>query len=138
MQENAVFVAELSHLPEIMSWVREHIALSGCDDQIGKKIEVSLEEVFVNIISYAYEDHSGSIEVLVDITPSQRISFIIKDRGQPFNPTEHGTVIDVEVPIEQRSPGGLGIAFVKHFMDEILYELHGNYNVLTIKKNYNG
>lgn len=135
MQDNAVFVAELSHLPKIMDWVRGHIVFSECDAQTANKIEVSLEEIFVNIISYAYQDQAGSIEVLADIQPSQQLVFTIKDRGSPFNPIDHQAL--TELPIEERSPGGLGIIFVKHFMDAMDYRRDGNYNVLTLKKSCN-
>ena len=46
---------------------------------------------------------------------------IFRDPGTPFDPTKHDSV-DIDQPIGERTPGGLGIHLVKKMMDEVIYE----------------
>ncbi len=132
--ESQVFVAEISELPKMLEWVRGCVSEAGLDMGQQKKIEISMEEILVNIISYAYADESGTVEVMASWEPKSHLKFILKDRGRAFNPLEHHAVIDPNIPIDERHEGGLGIALVKEFMDEMIYKRDGTYNVLTLKK----
>jgi anti-sigma regulatory factor (Ser/Thr protein kinase) len=96
---------------------------------------VALEEILVNVASYAYEDGKGEITidyVLID-SPQKMISITISDEGKAFNPLEAEDP-DTTLPVEQRKIGGLGIFIVKKTMDVIDYDRKYNKNVLTIKK----
>ena len=132
--ESQVFVAEISELPKMLEWVRGCVSEAGLDTGQQKKIEISMEEILVNIISYAYADESGTVEVMASWESKSYLKFVLKDRGAAFNPLEHQAVIDPNIPIEERTEGGLGIALVKQFMDEMVYKRDGTYNVLTLKK----
>ena len=39
----------------------------------------------------------------------------------------------LDAPIEERTPGGLGVHLVKASMDEVIYRRDGSRNVLTMK-----
>ncbi len=58
----------------------------------------------------------------------------IKDDGIPFNPLESKT-LDLEIPIEERERGGMGIHIASELMDEIEYFRKQNKNILVMKKN---
>ena len=122
----------------MLEWVRTQVNAAGFKAPLVKKIELCLEEVLVNIISYAYEDREGSIELLAQIKKDDYLEITIKDRGKAFDPTMRDTKIDNDLPIEEREIGGLGIALVKEFMDEILYRRDGVYNVLCLRKYVRG
>lgn len=132
--DNAVFVAELSELPDMLSWVRAKSSLAGFNQSARHKIEVSLEEVLVNIIKYAHSDTAGTVDLTAHWVIDDYIEFTLKDRGQPFNPAKHKASIDTDLPLEERSMGGVGITIVKEFMDEMQYKRDGIYNVLTLRK----
>lgn len=93
-------------------------------------LELSLEEIFVNIVSYAYEDgerHPVHFEVEVD---SDMIGMAFIDEGRPFNP------LAVEnsrpKPPSEHDVGGLGIGFVRHMRDMMEYQRQGARNVLRL------
>ncbi|MCR4562507.1 MAG: SpoIIE family protein phosphatase [Bacilli bacterium] len=98
------------------------------------KIEVALEELLVNIASYAYAPETGDIEIEYEIKDSPR-SVIIKimDEGKPFDPLQAKDP-DTTLPEDERQIGGLGIFIVKNTMDEIEYHRIDDKNVLIIKK----
>ena len=121
------FQPNLASLEQIFNLVRT--SLSGTEE-IKKKIELAVEEVVVNIISYA---HSPFIEV--EVKERDGVAYItIKDWGDPFNPLAHKDDLHEGAPIEELEEGGLGIFFLKKIMDEITYERLGDQNILKIKK----
>jgi anti-sigma regulatory factor (Ser/Thr protein kinase) len=116
------FVAKLDQLPAMLAWVREQCASPALPV---KKIELAMEEILVNIISYAYPAKPGQIHLSCEHL-SDALRFTIKDQGIPFNPLDHP-----EPPPTPEKPGGLGIHFAKSLLT-LKYERHEPYNVLTL------
>ena len=95
---------------------------------------LAVEEIFVNISSYAYHPEVGQAEVGVDIDgdpPTVTIRFL--DQGRPFNPLEKPDA-DITLSAQDREIGGLGILLVKKIMDQVDYVYENGRNILTIKK----
>jgi len=96
------------------------------------EILIAVEEVFVNIASYAYEpEEEGNVNL--SVTGNGKAVIRFEDSGLPFNPLERAGP-DLDVPIMERNIGGLGIHFVKNMMDEVEYVYAGGKNILTISK----
>lgn len=125
--------AKIEYLDRVMSFVKE--CLSGYDiDHIEYALELGVEELFTNIVNYAYTEMTGEVVVRgeIELTPLLcRFSFI--DRGIPFNPLER-EMPDTGLPIEERPIGGLGIFLVRKLFDEIYYEYKDHCNVFTVVK----
>ena len=61
------------------------------------------------------------------------IELELRDDGEPFDPTKQ-TRPNVQLSVDDRDIGGLGIHLVTTLMDKVEYERDGDYNVLrTIK-----
>lgn len=96
------------------------------------KIRLCIEEVVENIVSYAYKDGNGFVEVGTRIDNGVlEISF--KDAGVRFNPLEKEDP-DITLAIEDRPIGGLGIFLCKQMMDDIRYSYENGENRLTMYK----
>lgn len=96
-------------------------------------LTMACEEIVVNVISYAYPDKEGDIEIEYRKLKNKKgleIDFV--DWGIPFNPLEKEAP-DLKVPIEDRKIGGLGIHLVSKTMDEVFYKRMDDMNCLTIK-----
>lgn len=113
-------------------------------EKLGKKIGLSkklifeinlaLDELFTNIISYGFHDEDEH-NIKVTITPlKEEICLSIEDDGVPFNPIEFEAP-DVAGTVDNCKVGGLGIHIMRKLMDDICYERCGDKNVLTLKKN---
>jgi sigma-B regulation protein RsbU (phosphoserine phosphatase) len=63
----------------------------------------------------------------------KELTFVLRDNGRPFDPTT-APEVDITLPAEQRSVGGLGIHLIRHYMDAFSYERVDDQNVLTMKK----
>jgi serine/threonine-protein kinase RsbW len=97
------------------------------------EINLALDELFTNIISYGFPDDEEHL-IEITITPQNKmLCLCIEDDGVPFNPVEVNQP-DLQCNIEECKIGGLGIHLIKNLMDEVCYERCGDKNVLTLKK----
>ena len=130
-----VIPAVVSDVRQGINPILEFLKEQGVEHKILYKIELSIEEVLVNVASYAYDEpNTGNITIQYQIKESpRRIVINITDEGKPFNPLERPEP-DVTLPSDQREIGGLGIFIVRKTMDEIKYDRKNNKNVLTLKK----
>jgi anti-sigma regulatory factor (Ser/Thr protein kinase) len=103
-------------------------------DLVGE-IRLALEEIVTNIIAYGYEDRADHTIRVTLVNTKQDITLSIRDDARPFNPLEQPGP-DLEIPLEDRGIGGLGIHLVREIMDEIDYrrEEGGNLLVMTRHK----
>jgi serine phosphatase RsbU (regulator of sigma subunit)/anti-sigma regulatory factor (Ser/Thr protein kinase) len=96
-------------------------------------LNLALEEILTNIISYGYtDDREHEIRVNLNVQPGE-VRIEVEDDGQPFNPLE-APEPDTTQPLEERIVGGLGIHLVRKLMDGLDYKRQGDRNLLTIKK----
>ena len=97
------------------------------------QITLALEEVLVNIQSYAYTDKEAhEITVTLSAGTTEFVAKIIDD-GRPFNPLESKKP-DVTESLDARKVGGLGIFLVRNVMDGVEYKRENGKNILMLKK----
>lgn len=126
--------ANVENLDDVLAFVDKILEELYCSPKAQMQIDVSVEELFVNIANYAYAPGTGSatIRVAKQNDPSGvAITFI--DSGVPYNPLAKKDP-DITLSAEERQIGGLGIYMAKKSMDSIEYEYTDGQNILTIKK----
>ena len=129
--------AEKERLNEIIQFVDDILMKAHCPMKTQLIMEVAVEEIFINIASYAYVK-MNSDENIVEIecgVLDHTIYLSFKDKGKAYNPLEKKDP-NLNVSIDQRTIGGLGIYMVKSMVDEISYEHLDDTNILYIKKNF--
>jgi serine/threonine-protein kinase RsbW len=131
------FPAKLNNLSEMIHWIRDQIFSLGLDDANIWKIELASEEALVNIINHGYKQKSGEIEIEFH-SSSNQLEIILRDKGPKFNPLECEIAINVTTPLEERKVGGLGILFIREYMDEVRYKREDGANILILVKNLTG
>jgi len=95
-------------------------------------LNLALEEILTNIISYGYDDREEH-EIIVRLSLEQgELTVEVEDDGRPFNPLE-ALEPDLNKPLEERPVGGLGIHLVRKLMDELAYQRQEGRNLLLIK-----
>lgn len=127
--------ADTAKLPDVLAFVDGILESAGCSPKAQMQIDVAVEEIFVNIAHYAYENGSGS--VIIGITMSEdpaAASITFADNGIPYDPLSHEDP-DISLSAEQREIGGLGILMVRKTMDDVRYEYKDGQNLLTLVKN---
>lgn len=129
-----VIEAKVENLEKVISFVDEELESCGCPIKSQTQVDVAVEEIFVNIASYAYESGVGNVTIRVEVDNdplSVKLTFL--DNGVPFDPLAKEDP-DVTLSAMERPIGGLGIFMVKKSMDDISYEYKDGQNILTIKK----
>ena len=122
--------SELERLCEKCEELGQTIGLS---DKSVFEINLALDELFTNIISYGFKDqkeHSIKIEITVD---DNHLHMRIEDDGIAFNPLAVEPP-DFQCGIEECRVGGLGIHLIRKLMDDVQYQRVGNKNVITLKR----
>jgi anti-sigma regulatory factor (Ser/Thr protein kinase) len=123
-------LAELSTLCEKLEGVGEALGLSR---RSLFEVNLALDELFTNIISYGFDDQSEHIIQVLISADNNLLTVVLEDDGIPFNPVDR---LSPELPcdLEECKVGGLGIHLVKNLVDEVAYRRSGDKNVLTLKK----
>ena len=95
---------------------------------------LSIEEIFVNIYSYAYPHSEGYVWIEIDYVANRnKVTILFEDEGVPFDPTARKNP-DITLCAEKRKIGGLGIYMVKKLTDCMVYEYKDKKNRLKIGK----
>ncbi len=124
---------ELSGLSTLTQAFSEFRKKCPIPEKVSNSVELVLDEVISNIISYAHEEQG---RYFIDITISiegEQVVIEICDDGKKFNPLEVQTP-DTESELDKRPVGGLGLHIVRNVMDEVYYNYSNNRNCLLIKK----
>ena len=131
-----VFPAKIDSLHSMLEWIVS--CLAGWDRKSVRRVELASEEAIVNIIHHAYQGRPESIEISVKTFPKSAEIFF-KDHGPPFDPLQRKAP-DCSGRLEDREVGGLGIHFMRQYMDEVRYAREANCNVLVfvIRSSQNG
>lgn len=98
------------------------------DDHQANRLRLAVEEAVGNII-----DYSGATELTLSADISDGLlSITITDDGKPFNPLA-APEPDLDMSIENRKPGGLGIMYMRKMSDDLSYQRTDHQNILNIK-----
>jgi sigma-B regulation protein RsbU (phosphoserine phosphatase) len=124
-------VAELERLAELVDgFVEKH----GLPEKLAFNLNVCLDELITNIISYGYDDeepHEIGVEFVYD---GREFVTRIFDDAKEYNPFTEAPVPDLDLDVEDRPIGGLGVFLVKEFMDETDYAHADGRNTTTLRK----
>ena len=132
-ERSLVVAAADENLPKVTDFVHS-CAPQDLSPDDANKIDLAVEEIFVNISHYAYEN-GGDVEIVCKKLGERKISVAFKDSGIEFNPLEKGDP-DFTESAETRRLGGFGIYLTKKFMDSVSYERQDGKNVLTLVKTF--
>ena len=127
--------AKITNIEAVTDFVNEQLEALDCPMKAQMQIDIAFDELFGNIVHYAYNPEIGQATVRVEVTQDPLavvITFI--DNGVPYDPLAKADP-DTTLSAEEREIGGLGIYMVKKSMDEITYEYKDGQNILAIKKN---
>ena len=105
----------------------------GISSQIAYAVNLSIDEILTNTISYGYDDDG---EHRIDLTfrvDGETLAVVIVDDGRPFDSSTEREP-DVDASLEERALGGLGLFLVQQMMDDVAYRRTDDRNVITLRK----
>jgi len=124
---------DLSGLKALCKHLNKFGRLTGLSEACITDVNICLDELFTNIVSYGFDDDLEHIIRFTIDLDNRVLTLTIEDEGIPFNPLEKKAP-EVPVDLIDVRIGGLGIHIVRKLMDDIRYKRKQGKNKLTMKK----
>lgn len=138
-----LYPAKLESLNTIADDVENFCAECGASQSEIYAINLCLDEVFTNIVTYGYEnDPTKDVEIeleKISLGGKPAVRVCVRDEAKAFDPIAQAAAPELDSPLESRCVGGLGVFFLKKNMDEIFYaRKDGRINELCMIKYISG
>lgn len=123
------FSRSFDELGDIVAFTDEFFSAAEVDPKLRYIVDLCVEEIFVNMVKYNKET---SEDILLEIQPHEHgVQVSLTDYNvERFDPREVGP-INVDAPLEARTPGGLGLYLVLKMVDSIHYEYRDRTSKIT-------
>lgn len=112
----SLLTRQLAELEALFDLVRQVARAHGLAPDLEKDLCVIAEELFTNQVRHA-RPGGPRIEFVIEVGEDRIQMELIDDDVEPWDPTA-APEVDVDRPIEERKPGGLGLHFVRTLSDE--------------------
>ena len=80
--------AKIQNLPELIKLCQQLIGDRAVKSKSYQRLLVAIEEIFVNISTYAYGFNGGTVSFEIEYIGENRVRAEFADCGTPFNPLE--------------------------------------------------
>jgi anti-anti-sigma factor len=97
-------------------------------------LQLAANEIFTNVVQYGFADDRPHEIVVRLIAGADEVVIEIEDDGRPFDPST-APAPKLDVPLEERSPGGLGVYLARRVTDAMDYRRADGRNVVRLRMN---
>ena len=134
MKKELTVEAVVSNLDSVHDFIHSSISQYKCSNRTIMQLDLVVEEIFVNIASYAYAPNTGLAKILLELEQEPlTITLTFIDTGVPYDPLSKVDP-DINLDVEDRQIGGLGIFLTKKMVDDINYQYSDGQNILQLTK----
>jgi anti-sigma regulatory factor (Ser/Thr protein kinase) len=114
------FSRSFDSLEEIFAFTSDFFGRHGLDRDLLPTVDLVLEELFTNMVKYSA---GGAPSIRIEMAPAPGgVEVTLTDYDvDRFDVTEAPDA-DVNLPIEERKPGKLGLHLVRRLVDSLQYE----------------
>ncbi len=111
----------------------ENVLVSGnIGDELRFPVHLAMEELFVNMVNY-YPDNDNAIQLDVDAENGVVTVTMIDFDVDPFDVTQSRDV-DIDAPLDERTPGGLGLHLIQSMVDNLQYDWEDRRSTIRFSK----
>jgi anti-sigma regulatory factor (Ser/Thr protein kinase) len=123
------FGRSLDELQNIVDFTEECFDTHAIDSSVRYIVDLCVEELFVNMVTY---DTETDEDILIEMNPHEHgVEVSLTDFNvERFDPRDVQPV-DVDAPLEHRTPGGLGLYLVLKMVSSIHYEYRNRNSKIT-------
>jgi anti-sigma regulatory factor (Ser/Thr protein kinase) len=123
------FKRDFNELKNIVKMTESVFQEMGLSASLRNVVDLATEELFVNMVTYNTETKE---DILIEMVPHAiGLEVRLTDYDvERFDPTVVAAV-NVDAPLEERMPGGLGLYLVMKMVDSIHYEYSNRQSKIT-------
>jgi anti-sigma regulatory factor (Ser/Thr protein kinase) len=123
------FKRSFDELENIVTMTEAVFQESGLQPELRHVVDLATEELFVNMVNYNTESNE---DILIQMNPHNGgVEVNLTDYNvEKFDPTAAG-LVDVDAPLSERTPNGLGLYLVLKMVDSIHYEYRNRQSSIT-------
>jgi len=123
------FTRSFDELKEIVTFTERFFAREDIDPSLRYIVDLCVEELFVNMVTYDTETQEN---ILLELSPHEHgVEVSLTDYNvERFDPRNVPSV-NLDAPLEERNPGGLGLYLVLKMVDSIHYEYRDRTSKIT-------
>ena len=115
------FPRHLDSLTPLYEFVEDILAANSIAEGVRFPVHLAMEELFVNMVKYN-PDISTDIEVDVTLRVNQEVRVSLVDEGGVEFDVTATRPVNIDAPLEDRIPGGLGVHLIQNLVDTLEYE----------------
>ena len=128
-------------LPRIREYVRQAAAEAGVDRKQAYRLELAVDEIATNVVNHGYREagRHGDLAVSVSVDGGD-FTVTLEDSAAPFDPRSVPRPSQLDLPLDERPVGGLGIYLAMEGVDlfEYEYKHNRNRNKFTVRRGARG
>lgn len=132
MKMVCVLRKEAGSIDDLFAFVGDFVKRAGIDEDTAFQVTVAAEELFTNLVKYSTRSQQP-VRITLEKTADWLELEIIDSNAERFDITT-ASLPDLDVPIEKRRPGGMGLHLVRKFADQLGYRHEEGDGIITFRK----
>jgi len=126
------FDRSIDSIAEVYEFTESVLVAGDISDADRFPIHLAMEELFVNMVHY-YPDNDNAIELEVDVDSGIASVTMTDNDVDPFDVTQSRKV-DIDAPLDERTPGGLGLHLIQTMVDNLQYDWEDRRSTIRFTK----
>ncbi len=126
------FDRSLDSIADVYEFTESVLVSGDIGEALRFPVHLAMEELFVNMVRY-YPDNDNAIQLDVD-TSDGKVTVTMTDFNvDPFDVTQSRDV-DIDAPLDERTPGGLGLHLIQTMVDNLQYDWEDRRSTIRFTK----
>jgi|SRR3954451_14287898 serine/threonine-protein kinase RsbW len=122
--------ATVDSFHDVIQFVHALASEANLADDLAHRLRLATDELVTNVLTHGYA-LPGELELEGAVDPD-RVWVRIVDTAVPFDPTLVPDPPDLDRPLSERAPGGLGLFLARTAVDDLSYRRCRGRNITTI------
>ncbi len=126
------FDRSLDSIADVSEFTESVLVSGDIGEALRFPVHLALEELFVNMVRY-YPDNDNAIQLDVDASDGKVTVTMTDFNVDPFDVTQSRDV-DIDAPLDDRTPGGLGLHLIQTMVDNLQYDWEDRRSTIRFTK----
>ncbi|MCY4305854.1 MAG: ATP-binding protein [Aestuariivita sp.] len=126
-------VADAENLEKLVDWIASFCLSHSPAAEFEFQINLCVEELFLNVVHHTKDSVKSNALVHFSLWPqTEGVVLVVEDTGAQFNPLTDAPEPDINLSIEDRPIGGLGLKLIKEMSNKTSYQRVNDMNRLML------